>query len=87
MSHRSVQIASLVVEDEHHGNHRRILLEMQNVRSHHERRKNHDVERPYKVSWALLSERVHWQNFENHRMMTIGADRIRLIETEGGEIT
>ena len=87
MSHRSVQIASLVVEDEHHGNHRRILLEMQNVRSHHERRKNHDVERSHKVSWALLSERMHRQNFQDHRMMTICVDRIRLIETEGGEIT
>ena len=59
MRHRSLQIASLVVEGEHHGNHRRILLEMQNVRSDYEWRKNHHVERPYKVSWALLSERVH----------------------------
>jgi len=87
MTHRSVQIALLVVEDEYHGHHRRILLEMQNVRSHHERRKNHDVERPYEVGWTLLPERLHWQNFQDHRMITIRADRIRLIETEGGEIT
>ena len=87
MTHRSVQIASLVVQDEHHGNYRRILLEMQNVRSHHEWRKNHHGQRPYAVSWTLLPERVHWQNFQDHCMMTIRADRIRLIETEGGEIT